>query len=79
MSNKSITNNQKRKKVSNIIRNYSSTRQNIIILKKKMNKQTLSSKIKPISLMMTIISMKNINFSYGKLENSKEFEELKKK
>jgi hypothetical protein len=29
--------------------------------------------------MMTIISMKNINFSYGKLENSKEFEELKKK
>jgi hypothetical protein len=79
MSNKLITNNQKRKKVSNIIRNYSSTRQNIIILKKKMNKQTLSSKIKPISLMMTIISMKNINFSYGKLENSKEFEELKKK
>jgi hypothetical protein len=79
MSNKSITNNQKRKKVSNIIQNYSSTRQNIIILKKKMNKQTHSSKIKPISLMMTIISMKNINFSYGKLENSEEFEELKKK
>ena len=34
-----------------------------------MSKQTLNLRIKPIFLMMTITSMKNISFNYGKLDS----------
>lgn len=44
-----------------------------------MRKPTHNSKIKPISLMMTITSMKNTSFNYGKLDSLKESEELNKK